>query len=102
MFNTLLDAPVQPEQPSVLMSLLPFLLIIVVFYFFMIRPQQQRQKALNSFRDKLEKGSHIVTTGGVYGKVVKVQDNKVTVEIADGVNVVFDKSAILEQAEPQQ
>lgn len=96
MFNTLLQAA--PEQPSALMSMLPFILIIVIFYFFMIRPQQKRQKELNNFRDQLKKGDHVVTTGGIYGKVVKVADNKVTLEIADGVNVDFDKSSILSQA----
>lgn len=97
MFNTLLQAT-PPEQPSTLLNLLPFLLIIVVFYFFMIRPQQKRQKELNKFREELKKGDHVVTTGGIYGKVSKIADNKITLEIADGVLVDFDKSAILSQA----
>lgn len=90
-----------PEQPSALMSMLPFILIIVVFYFFMIRPQQKRQKELNKFRDELKKGDHVVTTGGIYGKIVKVNDNKVTIEISEGVNVDFDKSAVLQNANQQ-
>jgi len=98
MFNTLLQAAA-PEQPSALMSMLPFVLIIVIFYFFMIRPQQKRQKELNNFRDALKKGDHVITTGGIYGKVTKISDNKITLEIADGVNVDFDKSAIQGQAE---
>ncbi len=93
MFNTLLQAA--PQEPSALMNFLPFILIIVVFYFFMIRPQQQRQKELNKLRDELKKGDHVVTTGGIFGKVAKVADNKITLEIADGVLVDFEKSAIL-------
>lgn len=100
MFNTLLQAA--PEQQSALMSFLPFILIIVVFYFFMIRPQQKRQKELNKFREELKKGDQVVTTGGIYGKVSKINNNKITIEIADGVCVDFDKSAILSQAEDAQ
>ena len=96
MFNTLLQAT--PPESNALLNFLPFILIIVVFYFFMIRPQQKRQKELNKFRDALKKGAHVVTTGGIYGKVSKVADTKVTLEIADGVLVDFDKSAILSEA----
>lgn len=98
MFNTLLQAPAQGG--SAIMQFLPFILIIVVFYFFMIRPQQKRQKELNKFRDALAKGDKVVTSGGVYGTVVSVNGNKVTIEVADNVNVVFDKTAVLSAVEP--
>ncbi len=77
------------------MAFLPFILIIVFFYFFMIRPQQKRQKELNKFRNALKKGDKVVTTGGVYATVSKVNDNKIDLEVASGVIVTFDKSAIL-------
>ncbi len=93
MFNVLLQDV--PQQGSAFMSFLPFILIIVVFYFFMIRPQQKRQKELNKFRDALKKGDKVVTTGGVYATVSKVNGNKIDLEVADGVIVTFDKSAIL-------
>lgn len=101
MFNILLQeaAPAAQPEGSFIMTILPFALIILVFYFFMMRPQQKRQKELANFRNQLKKGDHVVTTGGVYAKVHDVKDNKVVLEVADGVNVTFDKSAILEQAQ---
>lgn len=102
MFQTLLQAAATPEQPSALMQMLPFVLIIVIFYFFMIRPQQKRQKELNKFRDELKKGDKVVTTGGIYGKVAKIDGNSVFIEVANGVEVEFDKSAILSQPVQQQ
>ncbi|MCQ2227488.1 MAG: preprotein translocase subunit YajC [Bacteroidales bacterium] len=97
MFNTLLQAAA--EQPNAFMSFLPLILILVVFYFFMIRPQQKRQKELNKFRDELKKGDHVITTGGVYGKVSKIDGNKITLTVSENVDIVFDKSAIAAQAE---
>lgn len=99
MFNTLLQAA--PEQPAGagIMSFLPFILIIVVFYFFMIRPQQKRQKELNKFRDALKKGDKVITTGGIYATVVKVNDNKVDLMVANDVVVTFDKAAIASSVE---
>ena len=66
--NTLLI--VLQQQSNGLMNFLPLILIIVVFWFFMIRPQMKRQKELKNFRDSLKKGDKIVTTGGIYGKVL--------------------------------
>ena len=74
--------------------LLPMLLIFVIFYFFMIMPQQKKQKKLNSFRDSLKNGDKVVTIGGIYGRVREVKDNAVILEVADGVRIKFDKSAI--------
>ncbi len=98
MFNIFLQ---EPAQGSSLMSFLPFILIIVVFYFFMIRPQQKRQKELNKFRDNLQKGDKVVTTGGVYATVHRVIDNKVELEIAKDIIVTFDKSAVLSSVSEQ-
>ena len=66
--NTLLI--VLQQQSNGLMNFLPLILIIVVFWFFMIRPQMKRQKELKNFRDSLKKGDKIVTTGGIYDKIV--------------------------------
>ncbi|MCQ2202534.1 MAG: preprotein translocase subunit YajC [Bacteroidales bacterium] len=102
MFTTLLQAAEPQTQGSMIMSFLPFILIIAVFYFFMIRPQQKRQKELNSFRDALKKGDQIVTTGGIYGKVSEVKEDVIVVEVAEGVKMRFDKSAILSSVDKQQ
>ena len=68
--------------------------IILVFYFFMIRPQQQKQKAQKSFSESLQKGAMVVTIGGLHGKVISVEDNKVVLEVDKGTKMVFEKSAI--------
>lgn len=86
-------------QPNPLSSLLPLLLIVVVFYFFMIRPQMKRQKELKNYRNALQKGDKIITTGGIYGKITDVKDQTVTVEIADNVRIKVDKNALLKDPE---
>lgn len=77
-------------------------LLIVVFYFFMIRPQSKRQKEIRKFQDSLENGKHVVTQGGIYGKVRDVKDNYVVVEIADNVRIKVSKGMVFDAAEPQQ
>ncbi len=61
----------------------------------MIRPQMKRQKELRKYRDSLKKGDKIITTGGIYGKVSEVKDTYITVDIADGVTIKIDKSAVI-------
>ena len=88
--NTLLI--VLQQQSNGLMNFLPLILIIVVFWFFMIRPQMKRQKELKNFRDSLKKGDKIVTTGGIYGKVLEIGDYY----IVEGQNrLKIDKSAVI-------
>jgi len=70
-------------------------LVFVVFWFFMIRPQMKKQKELTNYRNSIGKGDKVITTGGIYGKVVEVAENIVTVEIANDVRIRVDKSAIL-------
>lgn len=82
-------------QGSGLMSFLPLILIIVVFWLFMIRPQMKRQKELKKFRDALQKGDKIVTTGGIYGKVAEIQEYAIIMEVESGVRLKVDKSAVI-------
>jgi preprotein translocase subunit YajC len=93
-FSFIFLMPQGPNQ-SPIPSFVFLLLIIVVFYFFMIRPQMKRQKELKTYRESLQKGDKIITTGGIYGRVTDVKDNTVTVEISDKVLVKIDKSAVL-------
>jgi preprotein translocase subunit YajC len=79
---------------SGLMSFLPIILMFVVLYFLMIRPQMKRQKEQKSMIDALSKGDEIVTAGGVVGKVTKVSDGYVTVEVAEGTEIVMQKAAV--------
>lgn len=82
------------QSPSLITGLLPLILVFVVFYFFMIRPQMRKQKELTNYRNSISKGDRVITTGGIYGKVVDISDNVITVEIANDVRIRVDKSAI--------
>ncbi len=98
LLNVFLTLPPQAAEGGIMSQLggvLPFILIIVVFYFFMIRPQMKRQKELRKYREALKKGDKVITTSGIYGKVSEIKDQIVTIEIADGVKVKMDKSAIV-------
>ncbi len=94
-FLSVLLQAAAPAGPNMLMQLLPFALIIVVFYFFMIRPQMKRQKELKNFRESLQKGQKIVTTGGIYGKISDIHETTLTIEIAENVKVKIDKAAVI-------
>ncbi|MBK6775688.1 MAG: preprotein translocase subunit YajC [Flavobacteriales bacterium] len=90
--NILLQAaaPQQESWPTfVMMGLL-----MVVFYFFMIRPQQKKAKTAKKFREALQKGTRVVTIGGMHGKVVEVDDKTVLLDVDTNVKLRFEKSAI--------
>ncbi|WP_334188349.1 preprotein translocase subunit YajC [Noviherbaspirillum sp.] len=76
------------------MSFLPIVLMFVVLYFLMIRPQMKRQKEQKAMMDALAKGDEVVTAGGILGRVTKVTDAYVTLEIANGTEVVIQKIAV--------
>ncbi|HEV2610470.1 MAG TPA: preprotein translocase subunit YajC [Noviherbaspirillum sp.] len=76
------------------MSFLPIILMFVVLYFLMIRPQMKRQKEQKAMMDALTKGDEVVTAGGILGRVTKVTDAYVTLEIANGTEVVIQKIAV--------
>lgn len=93
--NIILMSQPAGQEANPLMSMLPLLLIVVVFYFFMIRPQMKRQKEVRKFRESLAKGDKVVTTGGIYGKIVEVKETTIILEIAKDVNIVVDKNGII-------
>jgi preprotein translocase subunit YajC len=76
------------------MNMLILIGMFVVIYFLMFRPQMKRQKELKAMMDALAKGDEVVTAGGILGKIVKVGDVYITVEIATGTEVVVQRSAI--------
>lgn len=81
---------------SSLMSLLPLVLMFVVLYFIMIRPQMKRQKEHKAMIDALAKGDEVVIAGGLLGKVTHLGDAYLGVEIAKGVEVQCQRSAVLQ------
>ncbi len=76
--------------------LLPLALILLIFYFLLIRPQQKRMKQHRAMIDAVRRGDTIVTSGGIIGKVTKVAEDEVQVEIADGTRVRVVKGTIAE------
>lgn len=68
--------------------------MVVIFYFFMIRPQQKKQKQIKEARSKLEKGSKVVTAGGIYGRITKVNETTYNIQIADGVEIKIEKNSV--------
>lgn len=77
-----------------LSSLLPFLLIFVVFYFFFIRPQTKKAKEQNQFLNDLQKGDEIVTISGIIGKITKVDDLTIQLEVEGKNHIKFTKTAV--------
>ncbi|NML42747.1 preprotein translocase subunit YajC [Ramlibacter sp. G-1-2-2] len=75
-------------------QLLPLVLMFVVLYFVMIRPQMKRQKEHRSMIDALAKGDEVATSGGLIGKVTKLEDQFLKVELAPGVEVQVQRSAV--------
>lgn len=84
------------DMQSSLMSMLPLLLMFVVLYFVMIRPQMKKQKEHKTMIDALAKGDEIITAGGFLGKVSKLGDNFLSIEIANGVEVQMQRSAVVQ------
>ena len=75
-------------------TVIMFALIIFIFYFMIIRPQNKRQKERQKMLEAMKKGDKVVTSGGLHGKIVGMEDKTVLVEIADNVKVKVEKSAV--------
>ncbi len=81
---------------SSLTSMLPLVLMFVVLYFVMIRPQMKKQKEHRAMIDAIAKGDEVVTAGGLLGKVSKMGEAYIGIEIANGVEIQLQRSAIVQ------
>lgn len=81
---------------SSLMSMLPLVLMFVVLYFVMIRPQMKKQKEHKAMIEAVAKGDEVVTAGGVVGKVSKLGDSYLGLEVANGVEIQIQRSAVVQ------
>jgi preprotein translocase subunit YajC len=93
-------AGTQSGTAGLLVGILPWVAIFVIFYMLMIRPQQQRVKQHQATIAAVKKGDEVVTGGGIRGRVTKVGDDEVEVEIAQGVKVRVVKSTISQVVTP--
>ena len=84
------------DLQSTLMSMLPLVLMFVVLYFVMIRPQMKKQKEHKAMIDALAKGDEVVTVGGMLGKVSKMGDSHIGLEVSNGVELQVQRSAVVQ------
>jgi preprotein translocase subunit YajC len=82
------------DQPSLIGSLIPFVLIFGVFYFLLIAPARKKQKKHQTMVDSLKNGDKVVTNGGLHGTVVGVSPDVVQLKIADQVRIDVSRNAI--------
>ncbi len=80
--------------------LVPLVLVFVIFYFLMIRPQQKQQKERAKMLSEVKKGDAVVTTSGIYARIVGVADKILTLEIADNVKIKVDRDAVAKIQQP--
>src|SRR5213593_1392400 len=73
--------------PGPLMTLIPFVLIFIIMYFMVIRPQQKKSKEHQELLNKLKKNDEVMTSGGIYGKVIDLKETVVTLEVAPNVRI---------------
>jgi len=77
------------QQSSPFVTFIPLLLVFVIFYFLIILPQRKRQRAVDAMLDNLKSGDKVVTSGGIYGTIVSVRDDKRTVQLKISENPVI-------------
>jgi preprotein translocase subunit YajC len=81
-----------PNSP--LLQLAPFAMILVVFYFLLVRPQQRKARETQQMLDNLKVNEEIITSGGLYGRIVRLADKVVVIEIAPKVQVRIERSSV--------
>lgn len=87
-------AAATPAQGDALTSFLPLIVIFVIFYFLLIRPQSKKAKEQKLMIEALAKGDEIVTSGGILGKITKVGDNFIELEVANDMNLKIQRHAV--------
>ena len=87
-------APAMIESGSLAGTLMQLALILLIFYFLLIRPMKKREQAHNAMVEALKIGDKVLTNGGIYGTVAKIEGLKISLEVAPDVNIVFDRMAI--------
>ena len=94
MNTTFILAAQAAGQGSPMPMIIMMVAIFAIMWFFMIRPQQKKQKEINNFRNSLTVGQAVVTIGGLHGTIKAMDDTTVTLHVATGVDLRFEKAAI--------
>lgn len=82
------------QQPDPITSFLPLVVLFILFFFLIIRPQMKRAKEQKKMQEALAKGDEVITASGQLGKVVKIAEQYVTLDIGGGVSTLFQRGAI--------
>jgi preprotein translocase subunit YajC len=85
----------KPPESNPLMTFLPLILIFVAMYFLLIRPQQKREKEIRKRQSELKNGDQVVTSSGIFGKVVGIDNDRVTLQVGEGTRIVFQRQAVV-------
>lgn len=93
-YLNLLQSGIIPDGGSGMNSFIMIGLVIVVFYFFMMRPQQKKQKAASKFLSELQRGTKVVTIGGICGKIIEIRTKSFLIEVESGNRLQILKSAV--------
>jgi len=93
-FLTAMGAPAQ-GQGSALLGLLPMVAIVAIMYFIILRPMKRRQEKVKAFIEALKVGDKVVTSGGIFGRITRLADDSLQLEIADKVRVEVSRNAIV-------
>ena len=88
------SAMAPPGQGNVLLQFLPVAIVVAIFYFLILLPMKRRQNKIQQFQDSLKVGDKIVTTGGIYGKITRVTDKTLQVEVAERVRIEMSRAAV--------
>jgi preprotein translocase subunit YajC len=83
-----------PEGGSLLQMLVPLAMVFAIFYFIVIVPSKRQQKKVQEFVDSLKVNDKVITTSGIFGQIMKLDDQNVQLQIADKVNIKVSKAAI--------
>ncbi len=83
-----------PDGGSPWVQLVPFALVLGIFYFIILLPMKRKQQKVQTFLDSLKVNDRVVTTGGIYGQIMKIDDQKVQLQIADKVRIDVARTAI--------
>lgn len=74
----------------------PLLIVFAIFYFVLIRPEKKKQRAREDMLKNMEKGDKVMTTSGLLGSVAQIQEDVITLQVADGVRMRFTRAAVQE------
>ena len=88
------QAQAPQAQPNAMMSLMPIAIIFIIFYFLLIRPQKKTQQEHGKMLEALTKNDEVVTSGGIHGTIVNIQNDVVTLRVDDNTRIKIQKSAI--------